>query len=73
MRPVDDEQMLRDLPNVPYEDLREEFRTKFESMKKRLFEKAQPKTMFGKALNGAMFANLAKSYVEALNSGKVSS
>ncbi|OQR92603.1 guanylate-binding protein [Thraustotheca clavata] len=70
VRPVEDEAQLRNLPNIPYGELREEFRSKFETMKKRLFEKAQPKALFGKALNGAMFTNLAKSYVEALNSGK---
>ncbi|OQR87513.1 guanylate-binding protein [Achlya hypogyna] len=70
VRPVEDEAQLRNLPNVPYGELREEFRSKFEGMKKRLFEKAAPKSLYGKALNGAMFTNLAKSYVEALNSGK---
>ncbi|KAF0719722.1 Aste57867_844 [Aphanomyces stellatus] len=70
VRPVEDEAQLRNLPNIPYGELREEFRSKFDAMKKRLFEKAQPKSLFGKALNGAMFTNLAKSYVEALNSGK---
>ncbi|KAF1785251.1 GB1/RHD3-type guanine nucleotide-binding (G) domain [Phytophthora cactorum] len=51
-------------------ELRDEFRTSFESLHKRLFGKAKPKSMFGKPLNGAMFVNLAGSYVEALNSGK---
>ncbi|GMF10212.1 unnamed protein product [Phytophthora lilii] len=70
VRPVDDEQKLRNLPQVPYDELRDEFRSSFESLQKRLFGKAKPKTMFGKPLNGAMFVNLAGSYVEALNSGK---
>ncbi|POM65352.1 Guanylate-binding protein [Phytophthora palmivora] len=70
VRPVDDEQKLRNLPQVPYDELRDEFRTSFESLRKRLFGKAKPKSMFGKPLNGAMFVNLASSYVEALNSGK---
>ncbi|CAK4114129.1 unnamed protein product [Aphanomyces euteiches] len=70
VRPVEDEAQLRNLPSIPYGELRPEFRSKFEAMKKRLFEKAQPKSLYGKMLNGAMFTNLAKSYVEALNSGK---
>ncbi|KAG6608797.1 Guanylate-binding protein [Phytophthora cinnamomi] len=70
VRPVDDEQKLRNLPQVPYDELRGEFRSSFEGLRKRLFGKAKPKTMFGKPLNGAMFVNLAGSYVEALNSGK---
>ncbi|ETI36620.1 hypothetical protein F443_17284, partial [Phytophthora nicotianae P1569] len=70
VRPVDDEQKLRNLPKVPYEELRDEFRASFEGLQKRLFGKAKPKSMFGKPLNGAMFVNLAGSYVEALNSGK---
>ncbi|KAI9985694.1 hypothetical protein PInf_005093 [Phytophthora infestans] len=47
VRPVDDEQKLRNLPQVPYEELRGEFRTSFESLQKRLFGKAKPKSMFG--------------------------
>lgn len=70
VRPVDDEQKLRTLPKVPYEDLRDEFRSSFESLRKRLYDKAKPKMLFGKTLNGAMYTNLVKSYVEALNSGK---
>ncbi|CAH0475110.1 unnamed protein product [Peronospora belbahrii] len=70
VRPVNDEQKLRNLPQVPYDELRDEFRLNFEGLCKRLFDKAKPKTMFGKSLNGAMFVNLAESYVEALNSGK---
>lgn len=70
VRPVDDEQKLRTLPTVPYSDLRDEFRAMFETLRKRLFDKAKPKMLFGKALNGAMYTNLVSSYVEALNSGK---
>ncbi|GAB9468731.1 Guanylate-binding protein [Globisporangium polare] len=70
VRPVDDEQKLRSLPTVPYEGLRDEFRSAFETLRKRLFDKAKPKMLFGKTLNGAMYTNLVKSYVEALNSGK---
>uniref|UniRef100_A0AAV1TBW6 Guanylate-binding protein n=1 Tax=Peronospora matthiolae TaxID=2874970 RepID=A0AAV1TBW6_9STRA len=70
VRPVNDEQKLRNLPQVPYDELRDEFRLNFEGLCKRLFDKAKPKTMFGKSLNGAMFVNLAESYIEALNSGK---
>lgn len=70
VRPVDDEQKLRALPSVPYDGLRDEFRSAFETLRRRLFEKAKPKMLYGKMLNGAMFVNLVKSYVEALNSGK---
>ncbi|TYZ60511.1 hypothetical protein PybrP1_009289 [[Pythium] brassicae (nom. inval.)] len=70
VRPVDDEQQLRALPSVPYSELRDEFRASFETLRKRLFDRAKPKMLFGKALNGAMYTNLVKSYVEALNSGK---
>ncbi|KAF1325099.1 Guanylate-binding protein, partial [Globisporangium splendens] len=70
VRPVDDEQKLRTLPKVPYEELRDEFRSSFETLRKRLFDKAKPKMLYGKILNGAMYTNLVQSYVEALNSGK---
>ncbi|GLE05703.1 hypothetical protein PINS_up014749 [Pythium insidiosum] len=70
VRPVDDEQQLRTLPKVPYEELREEFRHAFETLRRRLFDKAKPKMLYGKMLNGAMLMNLVHSYIEALNSGK---
>ncbi|KAJ0412475.1 hypothetical protein ATCC90586_005495 [Pythium insidiosum] len=70
VRPVDDEQKLRALPKVPYEELRDEFRHAFETLRRRLFDKAKPKMLYGKVLNGAMLMNLVNSYIEALNSGK---
>lgn len=70
VRPVDDEQKLRSLPSVPYDELRDEFRTSFETLRRRVFDKAKPKMLFGKPLNGSMYVNLVGSYVEALNSGK---
>lgn len=70
VRPVDDEMKLRSLPKVPYGELRDEFRSSFESLRRRVFDKAKPKMMFGKPLNGSMYVNLVQSYVEALNSGK---
>ncbi|TDH66965.1 hypothetical protein CCR75_006177 [Bremia lactucae] len=70
VRPIDEEHKLRNLSKVPYDELRDEFRKGFENLSKQLFGKAKPKSMFGKPINGAMFVNLARSYVEALNSGK---
>jgi hypothetical protein len=39
-------------------------------MRERLFSKAKPKMLYGKLVNGAIFVNLVRSYIEALNNGK---
>lgn len=70
-RPVADEKALANLPNVPYEDLRVEFRTSLELLKRKVDDATtrRSKALYGKALNGSMFVSLAGAYVEALNSG----
>jgi hypothetical protein len=70
VRPAEEEAALKDLSAQPYDTLRPEFRSTFEAMKKKLIKNMQPKMLYGKLVNGAMFANLATTYVEAFNTGK---
>jgi len=71
VRPINDEQALQRVDNVPYRNLRPEFRESMEFLKKQIFEQIKPKSMNGRDLNGAMFAGLVQAYVQAINEGGV--
>jgi hypothetical protein len=71
VRPVTDEETLRDLSSQPMDTLRPEFVDGLQQIRSRLYTALGPKTLYGKALNGTMLATLAETYVEALNSGGV--
>ena len=61
------ERELHELPSTPWSDLRDEFKRGIKRLKKKLFSTIQPKMLYGKQLNGPMFLELSKSYVEAMN------
>ena len=65
VRPMNDESQLRDLPNQPYESLRQEFREQVESLQTVLNESLEPKQLMNKIITGPMLVSLAESYVEA--------
>lgn len=71
VRPAEDEATLRNLKNVPLEQLRPEFQAGLKTLKNKLYAALRPKAVNGRALTGAMLATLAQTYVEALNSGGV--
>jgi len=69
VRPVSDEKQLMNLSSLPVDTLRPEFRAQIDALRKRILGTVRPKTLYGKALNGAMLASLAAAYVGALNAG----
>jgi hypothetical protein len=71
VRPVSDEAQLRDLSACPWGDLREEFRSGIETLRRKLYGKVRPKEMYGKLITGPMLVNLSASYVDAINTGGV--
>jgi hypothetical protein len=48
--------------------LRPEFRSQVEALRRKVVASARPKALYGRALSGAMLASLAGAYVAALNS-----
>jgi len=58
-RPLSDERKLRDINNMPYEQLRPAFRVQIEDLVKKIFYGLKPKILENQALNGIMFAELA--------------
>jgi len=71
VRPIEDERQLQKLADVPKNELREEFTTEIDELRKRIFTKAKIKKLRGKALNGSMLLQLAETYILALNQNEI--
>lgn len=69
VRPLNDENLLRDLINQPYDSLRPEFLEQMTVLKSKVFSSLKPKKMMSNLLNGTMLVSLAQNYVDAFNSG----
>lgn len=69
VRPLNDENLLRELIHQPYESLRPEFREQLDAIKTKVFSTLKPKKMMSKPLTGPMLVALAENYVAAFNSG----
>jgi hypothetical protein len=73
IRPLTSEDALQNLINIPLSQLRPEFVEQVHSLRRKVLHRVKPKTINGKYLNGDMFWNLCKSYVEAINKGAIPS
>jgi hypothetical protein len=71
VRPVSDEEQLRNLSTCEWDDLRDEFKSGIETLRRKLYGKVRPKEMYGKLITGPMLVTLSASYVDAINSGGV--
>lgn len=69
VRPLNDENLLRDLINQPYDSLRPEFLEQMTVLKSKVFSSLKPKKMMSNLLNGTMLVSLAQNYIDAFNSG----
>uniref|UniRef100_K3W833 GB1/RHD3-type G domain-containing protein n=1 Tax=Globisporangium ultimum (strain ATCC 200006 / CBS 805.95 / DAOM BR144) TaxID=431595 RepID=K3W833_GLOUD len=69
VRPLNDENLLRNLIHQPYDSLRPEFQEQMTVLKTKVFSSLKPKKMMTNVLNGAMLISLAQNYVDAFNSG----
>ncbi len=70
-RPVEDEADLRNLKNIPFENLKSNFKYEYNILKNKVFKESKPKRFRGKAMNGLTLANLITSFIESMNSGVV--
>lgn len=68
VRPVHDEKLLRNIEDVPYEDLRREFRVQLSDLLRFVGQRAPVKTLRGKPLNGKAFCLFLRQLVDSLNS-----
>jgi GTPase SAR1 family protein len=67
IRPINDEKKLRNIDKLPTNELRKEFMTQMESLVSRIYNNVRPKVVQGSYLNGKMYINLVKMYINSLN------
>ncbi|KAJ3367737.1 hypothetical protein GGF31_007084 [Allomyces arbusculus] len=70
-RPVVNEEQLRNLEDLAESDLRPAFLDQMSALTSFVYHTLQPKSLFAQPLTGSMWAQLATSYVTALNLGSV--
>lgn len=68
-RPVDKEEDLQHLHNIPFNHLKSNFRTEFLMLKKKVYETSKPKIFNGKKITGPILADLLIKFVNSINSG----
>ena len=71
VRPVDNEDDLKKLNSIPYNNLKPEFKMEFKLLKDKIFKEALPKKLNGKKLTGPSLATLIEEFVKVINSGKI--
>lgn len=63
--------MLQQLSKLAETDLRPEFNQQIDLLRSKILKKVKTKMISGKAVNGSMLIELAESYINALNEGRV--
>ena len=68
-RPVDNEEDLQRLNDIPFNELKSNFRTEFLLLKKKVYETSKPKIFNGKKITGPILADLLTNFINSINSG----
>lgn len=71
VRPLANERQLQSLAKLGIEDLRPEFVEQLHQVRRKLLFQIKPKKLNGRLLSGPMVAQLARTYVGAINCGQV--
>lgn len=71
VRPADREEDMKQLQNLPDGELRPEFVAQLASLRRKLLGLSRPKRVAGRALDASLLADLAATYVEAINGDRV--
>ena len=71
VRPMENEKDLQNLNDTEDSLIRPKFLEQLHELSTKVFRKVKPKKMNNQYLNGSMLIELAKAYVEALNTGKM--
>lgn len=58
VRPVEEEKKLQNLQSMPDDQLREEFVTQYNTLRKKIFMRVKPKTLNSKFVTGEMLLEL---------------
>ena len=70
-RPIDNEENLQNLNNIPFSQLKLNFRTEFLLLKRKVYETSKPKIFNGKKITGPILADLLIILIDCINSGKI--
>lgn len=68
---MEEESDLQKLNSIDDNDIRPEFVDQISKLRTKVFRKVKPKKLNGQFLNGQMIIELAKAYVDAINTGRV--
>jgi hypothetical protein len=71
IRPVSDEKKLRNIDKIPKSELREDFLKQMEDLVSRIFLMTRPKLIQGSFINGKMYIDLVKMYINSLNNNSL--
>lgn len=71
VRPLTNETNLQSLEEMDIDQLRPEFAGQIINLRRFIINRIKPKTMNNRSLNGAMYGELVKSYIQAINEGAV--
>ncbi|XP_074572978.1 uncharacterized protein LOC141829417 [Curcuma longa] len=71
VRPLNNENDLRRLDQIPLDRLRPEFRSGLDALIKFIFERTRPKQVGATVMTGPILAGITQSFLEAINSGAV--
>ena len=71
VRPVEKEEELQNLQNLPDDMLRKEFLIQAQNFRNKVYELALPKSFHKRALNGSMLIELIQNILDSINSGAI--
>ncbi|CAN1810614.1 Guanylate-binding protein 6 [Linum perenne] len=71
VRPLNNENDLQRMDQIPLERLRPEFRSGLDALTRFVFEKTRPKQVGATVMTGPILVGVTESYLEALNNGAV--
>ena len=71
VRPLANEKQLQSLARLGIDDLRPEFVEQLREVRRKILFRIKPKELNGRMLSGPMLAQLACTYVEAINCGQI--
>jgi hypothetical protein len=68
---VDSEEELKKLKEIPFENLKPNFKLEFINLKNKIYKDTEPKIINSKRITGPVLANLIEEFVNAINKGIV--
>ena len=71
VRPVEKEDELQNLQNLPDDMLRKEFLIQAQNFRNKVYDLALPKSFHKRALNGSMLIELIQNILDSINSGAI--